>query len=721
MQGIIPTDSVLLDGVRYTVSNGVVIKRRVFPELPAVERVNVDFPILADDDRRQRQEGEPVSGTLHPVKRYFTIDDFVKGSGLYVDHGRKFSRRAYMSTLNHTNEGLLILAGRRQVATNGNPFADPVWGFIHYRNNVYLLTNVGLYVWDDATNTISAVAGTPVQPMVHACIHREYMVIACTGTNVMVFFDGTTFSNDPSGKFANKVVDLKERLFIVKPRSAVGLIPVEVTSDLGVTYTSAIIRPGGAAASLPSPTEAASVMVAPAGDGTPRIHIGTSTGVWVLDEDFGEYALLHDMSHDMHTDNAKVLLFWPSTRKIYVNERTTIVEINPQTGEAKPLGPDFQAGPPPAVPTGFPTNFRPSGITCGTTDTNFLFIGTDPIDASNYSVVMKMDVEGHWYFETRGYDGGAMVRAMLKGGPAEPGKLYFIDDKPSTNDMYVRYLEYDGDYGEEGEIETPWLTFGFPDIQKCVYAIHVEADQLSATEVVGLRYRRNYDENIDYALSDITSADGKPFIRNIGTTPDLGTDCYAFKLIIKLDRNDATPTVTPREFRTVITYRLMPPPLYEYEMELLFGEDADDPNRLFDDKITTLTTLMEESCSFGFILSGDPNDTSVPVVPKGDLSGITFEQLRQTRRQKLTLIEISPSAPTTPISHVHTHQNFIGDNSEVDFTVDHPPSGEWIVFLDDTYQVEGAAYDYVRTGQQFTFAVAPPLNSTIRIHYAYLD
>ena len=725
MNGIIPTDSVLLDGERYVVSNGFVLKRRVFPELAPVERTNIDFPIFERDDRRERQEGEPVSGSLHPVKKFFTIDDFSKGSGLYVDHGRQFSRRAYMSTLNHTNEGLLVLGNRRQQVTlfNRTHF------IIHYRNNIYLLTDVGLYVWTEATNTVAAVAGTPTTPMYHACIHREFLILAGSDANEIVWFNGTTFANDPSNRTANMVVDLKERLFAVTSVNAAGLLNIYKTSDEGVTWTSAILEPNGSAAGIPTPFDGAlatylnpptGVVVAPSGDGIPRIHVATPSGVWIIDEDSGEFALLHDMSHDAYMNNGKLLIFWPSTRKLYVNERTTLVEINPQTGEAKPVGPDFQAGPPPSVPTGFPTNFRPDSIVCGTNNSNFLYLGTMPVNSSNYSLTMKMDVEGHWYFETRGFDGGARVRAMHYGGPTASPKLYFIDDKPATTDTYIRFLESDGDYGEEGEIETPWLTFGFPDITKCIYSVHVEADQLSATELVALRYRKDYDENIDYALTNITSADTRPYVRNIGVEPDLGSDCNAFKLIIKLDRLDGTPTVTPRVFRVVLTYRLMPPPLYEYEMELLFGEDADDPNRLWVDKIAALTTLMEDSCSFGFTITGNPGDTPVAVIPKGDTSGVTYEQLRETRKQKLVLIEVAPSEVGAPLIHVHTLDSFTGDTSEVDFTLTHPPSGEIIVFLDDTYQIEGGGWDFTRSGQQITFATAPGLNAIIRVHYPYL-
>ena len=716
MEGILHTDRVLIDDVSYVVRDGVVLKRRVFPELPAVERTNVDFPIFQEDDRRQQPSGEPISGQLHPIKRYMTIDDFANGSGLYVDHGRKFSRRAYKSTLNHSNEGLLVLMNRRQQVTL---LSDTVNGFIHYRNNVYLLTEIGLYVWTEATNTIALVTGSPVQSMVHATIHRQFLVIACGAANAIQWYDGTTWTTDPSAKTATRLADLKERLFAAEPRNANGVIPVSVTSTEGATWV-AFTGPDANPIGLPAPSDATNICVAPSGDGVPRVHIATPTGVWLMDDDTFEYALLHDMSHDMHEHNGKVLLFWPSTRKLYVSERSTIVEINPQSGEARPIGPDFQAGPPPSIPNGFPSDFRPSGITCGTTDPNFLYIGTDPTNTLNYSLIMKMDVEGHWYFETRGYDGGAMVRAMLKGGPSDPGKLYFTDDHATLDDSYVRYLEYDGDYAEEGEIETPWLTFGFPDIEKCIYSIQVEGDQLSTTELIALRYRKDYDEAVDYALSDITSADSRPYIRNIGTAPDLGTDCQSFKLIIKLDRNDATPTVTPRVFRVVITYRLMPPPLYEYEMELLFGEDGDDPNWPYTDKITTLVTLMEGSCSFGLIVTGDPSDTEVAVVPKGDQALMDFDQLRETRKQRLVLIEIAPSAPTTAVCHVHTLDTFTGDASEVDFTLLHAPNGELITFLDDLYQIEGSGFDYTRTGQQLTFAAAPGLNAIIRVHYNYL-
>ena len=708
---VIHTDTVLINGQRYSVADGFITKRRIFPE----QEAQAVFDTRGDEG--------PTYGDLNPAIQTFVIDGFHNGSGLYIDHGKRFSGRAWFSTLEHTQPGLLALGPRRQAMT----VIPRVYNYIHYRNRLYALTNAGLYENDPAVNNtftiVSTNAPNGTAPIYHAVIHGEYLWLARTSDILRWDGLGTAAGNfATSGQDANLVASFGYRLYAVEAVGTNGLSRVRYSDDNAVTWKPAIVNPAGVEGGIPTPLDPRNVCIAPDGDGTPRLHVSTASGVWIIDESVGVASLLHDMSHNTYTGNGYVLAFWPSTRKLYVNERSTLIEINPETGEAIAVGPDLQAGAPPALPTGLPTGFKANYLSSFSFNPDFFYIGTSPASAADFALVMKMSPDHKWYFETRVYNAGQLIRAM-NGGASNPNiNLYFAEDEPATTNALTRFLESNGDYGEEGEVHSPWLTFGFPDLRKCLFEFTLDGDGLSPTETIQVIYRKDYNEATDYTTPIITSATAKPFRIVLGTYPTaVGDMAYSVKFIIKLDRNDATTAVTPRWFRLVVKFRLMAPPIYSYDMNLLIDR-ADNPNRAYADLMATLETAMEDNCSVPFIENGDPNGTAVPVVPLIDARIDKFEQTRNANKVRLTLVEVAQAGSLeASICHTETVDSFAGTGAQTVFNLLFVPLTTPIVFVDDTYQVAGASYDYTISGQTITFVTAPGATATIRVHYSYQD
>ena len=174
--GVIPTDTVLIDGKQYRTADGVVIRRRIFAEQEAQQSFS-------------SEDSDGVSyGDLNPVVKTFVIEDFSEGSGVYVDHGKKFVRKAWNSTLEHSHEGLLVLGKRRQAAGTLPHVND----FVHYRNEIYALTNGGLYEFDYSVHGWTLIS--TVTPYYHACIHNEWLVLAGGTATFITRFNGTAFS-----------------------------------------------------------------------------------------------------------------------------------------------------------------------------------------------------------------------------------------------------------------------------------------------------------------------------------------------------------------------------------------------------------------------------------------------------------------------------------------------------------------------------------------------
>lgn len=637
ISGIIKSDSVLIDQNRYMVDGGYILRKRIFPE-QMVEITREQFVTKYSD--------------LHPYINTFEIRDMSQGSGQYIDDAdgveKQFSRKAWFSSLNHSLEDIMVIADRRQAAGQ----IPRVWHITAYRNFILALTDGGLYKFDTATDTFVAVTGSPSTPMYHAVIHREWLFIARGGSvnSPILKWDGTeaaaNFTVPNNSQHALFLADasfaqIGNTLIAVEIRNATtGLIKVRYSTDAGVTYDPGIFDLNtGAEGGLPTPSDPRNVLIAPNSADVPVIYISTTNAVWIVEPELGQYALFHDMNQSISDNNGYILALWPSTRRIYINERASLIEIDPSTGETNIVGPEMSTMPP-LLPQGLPDDppRKASGLRGFTYNPNYFFVGTIPNSSSDFSMIMKMTPDHKWYFVQHHAEANMPVRAMMLSGL----RLYFAEDISTSANDQARFLDFGGDYAEEGEDHTPWLTMGLPGIDKCYYELLIEAKNLSTLKYVQIGYRTDFNESSTTNLVPITGGTTSPFHRVLGTVPHaLGIEAKAIKFIIKLVRDAVDPDDTPQFLNLKIRWRPHPNPVDVYDLTLHLDRGSDRMADLVD-LLARLDTSFSTKCAVSFVPSGDSGDTTpLMVIPVGNDVGEKFEQLRNTGKIKLSLAEVT--------------------------------------------------------------------------------
>lgn len=625
--GIIRTDSVLIDQSRYFVDGGVVVRKRIFPE-QQVEITRENFVTKYSD--------------LHPYINTYEIRDMSQGLGQYIDDAdgveKQFSRKAWFSTLNHSLEDVMVIADRRQAAGQ----IPRVRKITPYRNFILALTDGGLYKFDTGTQTFTAVTGSPTTPMYDAVIHREWLFIARGAANPVLRWDGTeaaaNFTVPNASEFALLVTDLDDRLFIITARNTTtGLINVRYSENVGVAYSPAIVT-GGVEGGLPTPSDPHAVLIAPDADNLLQVYVSTTNAVWIVDYRVGKYALFHDMNNSISDFNGYVLALWPSTRKIYVNERAVLVEIDPSTGETNVVGPEMNTIPP-LLPQGLPDNppRKASGLVAFTYNSNYFFVGTQPNSSSDFSTILKMTPDHKWYFVQHHAEANMPVRSMMLSGL----RLYFAEDISASASDQARFLDFGGEYAEEGEAHTPWLTMGLPGIEKCFYELLIEAKNFGGGYIF-VGYRTNFDESSTTNLAIIDGSTASPYHRVLGTVPhNLGIEAKAIKFIIKIVRETGVTTTSPQFLNLKIRWRPHPEPVDMYEMVLNLDKGVDRMSDLVD-LISRLDASFSGKCAVSFIPSGDSADAApLMVIPVGHDVSLDWEQLRNTGKVKLSLVVVT--------------------------------------------------------------------------------
>lgn len=623
MNGIIPTDSVWINGVNYKVDDGFIVKSRIFPEL--------NYQVAHEDNSVLR-------GDLNPALQNYEIPDFFGGMGLYIDNGQTFSRKAYYSTLDHQNPNTLTLSARRQAAGIAGITALE---FIWYNGLEYALTSSGLYYYDTGTDTFTAVGGTPAVPYYHAVIHRGYLWLAGGSANNLVRFDGTTFVTPAGNEKAALLAEVDNRLFSVETVSTVPyIVKVRYSEDLGVTWLPAVLTPAGAEGGLPDTGLGPQGVATPPqeADGRSYLYVATASKVYKVDWQTGRFFTVFDMSNAIRNGNGRALYYWSSTNRLYVNQKSTMIEIDLDTTAATVVGPDFnvrQAG----VPIGLPSGYRAEVWNCVASDPNFLYVGSYPT-TGNKAVILGMSADRQWYFFTVNPSANSAITAM-HGADVDSGfKLYFGEQPPTGADPGARWLDFNADFSEEGEVHTPWLTAGLPDVLKTFYDLQVEASALSADEKITISYRLDFNEATAGTFSAITLADTAPYTRTFGTVPtSVGVSARAIKFVVKFNRAAGTTTVTPFQYHMNLRWRPTSPARYSYTLNLTFDSPLTNRDK-YTNFLSTLETALESVNALYFFPSGDNTGTAINVIPVQENLPEHFEQAKRTGKLQLKLLQI---------------------------------------------------------------------------------
>ena len=142
--------------------------------------------------------------------------------------------------------------------------------------------------------------------------------------------------------------------------------------------------------------------------------------------------------------------------------------------------------------------------------------------------------------------------------------------------------------GDGQFIELPYYDLGMPHESKNFLAAHVSADDLTAShETIEFHYGINGGDRDDADLGDFTSA-----VSKLQFASGAGVSAKDIGILLKLNRNDSTNTNTPKIKDIIIEGAVVPSILYEHQLTIDLQSTADETGQGIETVISNLETLL---------------------------------------------------------------------------------------------------------------------------------